>query len=150
MMYVVQIAVVVFITWASIHYEWDAHGPAIAFVAIMAAAIVTGIIYELKLLPSRLARLCDRIFGLKDEPGDEIASLGAAFRHPRNTFEDRGRSRIGEDPRQFVKVTSELPLTVLVTNDGPPLTRTESGFDGLTDDTSTGHGPKLLGIERGE
>jgi len=40
MMYVVQIAVVLFVTWASIYYKWDAGGPAVAFVAIMSAMIV--------------------------------------------------------------------------------------------------------------
>ena len=150
MFYVAQIATVIFVIWASIYYRWDAGGPAVTFIAIMAAMIVTAILDEIQLLPSRFALMRKRLFGLKDEPGDEIPGLLTAFRHPRYTFKDRSGLRVGKDPRQLVEVAPELPLTVLVADDGPPFTRTEPRLDGLTDDPATGHSPKLLGIERGE
>ena len=149
-MYVVQIAAVLFVTWASIYYEWNTTGPAVAVVALFAAAVATLAIVELKALPSRFTRLRSRIFGLKHEPGDEIASLGTAFRHPRNAVKDWGGLRIGENPRQLVEIASELPLTVLVTDERPPFTRTEPRFDSLPDNPASGHGPKLLGVERRE
>jgi hypothetical protein len=97
MMYLAQIGAVLYVTWASIHYEWTPNGYAVAVVAFFAALLVTAIIIEIKLLPSRFARLHQRIFGLKDEPGDEIPRLPRAFRHGRNALHDRGRLRIGKD-----------------------------------------------------
>ena len=101
-MYLAQIGAVVYVTWASIHYDWyDGHpnGYATAIVAFFAALLVTAIIMEIKLLPARFARLHQRIFGLKDEPRDEIPRLPRSFRHPRNSIEDRSRLRIGKDSR---------------------------------------------------
>jgi hypothetical protein len=98
MFYVVQICTVLAVTWASIYYEWGTTGYAVGVVAILAAAVVTLVIVEIRLLPSRFARLHDRIFGLHDEPADEVLRLPRTFRHPRDAFEDRCRLRIGKDP----------------------------------------------------
>lgn len=113
MMYLAQIAAVLYVTWASIHYDWyDGHpnGYATAVVAFIAALLVTAIIIEVRLLPSRLARLRVRIFGLKDEPRDEITSLAPPFRQARDSFKNIRGPRIGEDPRQLIKIPPKLPL----------------------------------------
>ena len=103
MMYLAQIGAVLYVTWASIHYDWfdgqRPNGYAVALVAFFAALLVTAIIMEIKLLPSRLARLYDRIFGLKDEPGDKVLRLPRTLWHSGDTLEDRPRLRIGKDSR---------------------------------------------------
>ena len=99
MIYLAQIAAVLAVTWASITYNWTPNGLVVAIVAFFAALLVTAIIIEIKLLPSRLSRLYRRVFPLKDEPGDEIAGFPAPFRHPRNSLQDRRGLRIGKDPR---------------------------------------------------
>ena len=98
MMYLAQIAAALYVTWASIYYQWETSGYAVSVVAFFAALLVTAIIIEIKLLPSRFARL-RRLIGLEDEPGDEIAGFPAPFRHPRNSLQDRRGLRIGKDPR---------------------------------------------------
>jgi hypothetical protein len=150
MMYAVQIAVVVYVLWASVHYQWDAGSPAVTVIAILAAAVVTGVIDEIQQLPSRFIRMKKRLMGLKDESADEISGFLAPLRHPRNAIKDGRGLRIGKDPGEFVEVASEFPLTVLVADDRPPFTRTEPSFDSLPDDSPTGHRPKLLRIERGQ
>ena len=99
MMYLAQIGAVLFVTWASIHYEWETSGYAVSVVAFFAALLVTAIIMEIKLLPSRLARLHDRIFGLKDEPGDEVLRLPRTSWHIGDSSQHRRRMRIGKDTR---------------------------------------------------
>ena len=98
MMYLAQIAAALYVTWASIYYQWETSGYAVSVVAFFAALLVTAIIMEIKLLPARLARLHSRIFGLKDEPRDEVLSLPAPLRHPRNSLQDGRGLRIGKDP----------------------------------------------------
>ena len=154
MLYVVQIFVFLAVIWSSHYHGWDEaaghNGYAISVVALLAVAVVTGVIDEIQQLPSRFVRMKNRLFGLKDEPGDEIPSLLTPLRHPRNAIKDGRGLRIGKDPGEFVEVTPELPLTVLITDEGPPLTRTEPRFDSLPDHPSTGHRPKLLRIEGGK
>lgn len=99
MMYLAQIAAVLAVTWASIYYQWETSGYAVAVVAFFAALLVTAIIIEIKLLPSRLARLRGRIFGLKDEPRREIASLPRSSWHVGDSTQNRSRLRISKDPR---------------------------------------------------
>lgn len=99
MMYFVQICAVLAVTWASIHYEWTPNGYAVAIVAFFAALLATAIVIEIKLLPSRFARLHNRIFGLKDEPRDEVLRLPRTLWHRGDTLEDRSRLRIGKDSR---------------------------------------------------
>ena len=96
-MYAVQIAVVAYVLWASHYYQWDAGAPAVTVVAILAAAVVTGVIDEIQQLPSRFARLYSRIFRLKEETGREIASLPRSSWHGSDTLEKRDRLRIGKD-----------------------------------------------------
>ena len=97
MMYLAQIAAVLYVTWASIYYQWETSGYAVSVVAFFAALLVTAIIIEIKLLPSRLARL-RRLVGLKDEPADEIPCLPRPARHSRDSLQDGRRLRIGKDP----------------------------------------------------
>lgn len=99
MMYLAQIAAFLAVTWASIYYEWTPNPYATGIVAFFAALLVTAIIIEIKLLPSRLARLHRRCFGLKHEPRDEIARLPRTSWHRYNAVEDRRRLRIGKDSR---------------------------------------------------
>jgi hypothetical protein len=97
MMYLIQIVAFSFVTWAGIHYEWTPNPYALGIVSVLGALLVTAIIVEIKLLPSRFARLHQRIFGLKDEPGREIASLPRSSWHGSNSLEDRSRLRIEKD-----------------------------------------------------
>ena len=150
MMKLLQIAIVAFVTWSSIHFEWHVGGYAIAFVSFFAALIVTCIIDELQSLLARFPWLRQRILGLQDKPRDEIASFTTATRHPRNTFQQRGRSRIGENPRQLVEVAAKFPLTVFVADDSPPLPGTEAGFGNFPDETAARHRAELLRIECGQ
>ena len=97
MMYIVQIAVVVYVLWASIYYQWDAGAPAVTVVAILAAAVVTGVIDEIQQLPSRFIRMKERLFSLQDEPSRDIASLPRSSWHGSDTLEKRDRLRIEKD-----------------------------------------------------
>ena len=97
MMYFIQICVFLAVIWASIYYQWDAGGPAVVVVAILAAAVVTGVIDEIQQLPSRFILMKERILGLKDKPGREIASLPRSSWHGSDSLEDRSRLRIGKD-----------------------------------------------------
>ena len=97
-MYLAQIAAFVGTTWLGIHYEWTPNPYVLGIVSFFAALLVTAIIIEIKLLPSRLSRLYRRVFPLKDEPRDEVLSLTTTFRHPRNSLEDGRGLRIGKDP----------------------------------------------------
>lgn len=99
MLYLLQVAAFSYVIWASIYYEWNAGPYAPSLVAFFAALLVTAIVMEIKLLPARFSRLHQRVFGLKNEPADEITRLPRSFRHGRNALEDRSRIRIGEDPR---------------------------------------------------
>lgn len=99
MMYVAQFGAVLFVTWASIHYEWTPNPYATGVVALLAALLVTAIIMEIQLLPTRLARLYRRIFRLNDEPASEIPRLARSRRHGNYPLEDRRRLRIGKDLR---------------------------------------------------
>jgi hypothetical protein len=99
MMYIAQISAFFAVTWASIYYEWTPNPYVTGVVAFLAALLVTAIIMEIKLLPSRFARLHSRVLGLKDEPRDEVLSLPATTRHPRNSLQDGRGVRIGKDPR---------------------------------------------------
>ena len=98
MMYLAQIAAVAAVTWAAITYEWTPNPYVVGVIAFFAALLVTAIIMEIKLLPARFARLHGRIFGLKDEPGDEVLSFPPPLRHPRNSLQDGRGLRIGKDP----------------------------------------------------
>ena len=98
MMYLAQIAAVLYVTWASIYYQWGTSGYAVSVVAFFAALLVTAIIIEIKLLPLRFARLRTRLVGLKDEPADEIPCLPRPARHSRYSLQDGRRLRIGKDP----------------------------------------------------
>jgi len=109
MMYLAQIATVVCVFWAERHYDWYDGGVANPYatglVALFAALLVTEIIHQISLLPSRLARLwnwlfgpvSDRLMGLKDEPGDQITRLPRSSWHRGDTLESRSRLRIGKD-----------------------------------------------------
>lgn len=98
MLYLAQAAAFTYVIWASIYYEWDAGPYAPGIVAMFAALLVTAIIIEIKLLPSRFARVHKRIFGLKDEPTGEITRLPRSTRHGDNPLEYRPGFRIGKDP----------------------------------------------------
>ena len=98
MMYFIQICVFLAVTWSNIYYEWTTNGYVVGVLAILAAAIVTGVIDEIQLLPSRFARLHTRIFGLKHEPRDDIACLPRSSWHIGDSTEQRSRLRIGKDP----------------------------------------------------
>lgn len=104
MMYFVQICAVLYVFWASIYYDWGdgkPNGYAVSVVAFLAALLVTAIVIEIRLLPSRLARLRSsitrRLVGLKDELGREIASLPRSSWHGSDSLEDRSRLRIEKD-----------------------------------------------------
>ena len=94
-----QLSIVIAVVFSNIRYEWTPNQTAAGVAAIMAAAVATAIVGELILLPSRFSRLYKRIFGLKDEPADEILRLPRSFRHRDNALENRRRLRIGEDLR---------------------------------------------------
>lgn len=110
MMYLAQIAAFAAVTWAGIHYEWTPNPYALGIVAFLTALLVTAIIIEIKLLPSRLTRLHRRIFPLKDEPRDEVLSFTPTFRHARNSLQDGRGPRIGEDPSQLIQIPPKPPL----------------------------------------
>lgn len=101
MMYVVQI-VVFFATlyWSFTELHAKDLGLAPFFMSAVAAFVVTALI-QLAIDAKRSFSLWlgKRAFRLKDEPTGEISSLPPARGHVRNALEDRGRFRIGQDPR---------------------------------------------------
>lgn len=99
MMYLLQAAAFIGTTFLGIYYEWTPNPYVLGIVSVFSALLVTAVVVEIQLLPSRFARLHSRIFSLKDEPRDEIARLPRSFRHSNNSLEDRSRIRIGKDPR---------------------------------------------------
>ena len=99
MMYVIQAVTFLAAIWASIYYEWSPNGYANGLVALLITLFVTAVVIEISLLPSRLARLYQRIFGLKDEPTSQVPRLARRLGHRHNTLEDRSRLRIGKDLR---------------------------------------------------
>ena len=101
MMYFIQIFVFCAVLWSSRYHGWydGYNGLAVNVVALLAAAVVTGAIDEIQQLPSRFSRLHDRIFGLKNEPRDDIACLPRSSWHVGDSTQQRSRLRIGEDPR---------------------------------------------------
>lgn len=99
MMRLIQFSVMLATIWAHIYYGLTDNGYLIGIVALFAAFAVTALIVEIRLLPSRLARIRDRLFGLKDQPGDEITSLPRPLGHRRDTLQDFTRPRIGQDRR---------------------------------------------------
>ena len=98
MMYLVQFCTFLGVTFLGIYYEWTPNPYALGIVAFFAALLVTAVIIEIRLLPSRLSRLHSRLFGLKDEPGDEVLRLPRTSWHVDNSSEGRSRMRIGKDP----------------------------------------------------
>ena len=101
MMYFIQFCVFLAVTWSRIYYGWNEtvnhNGLAVGVVALLAAAVVTGVIDEIQQLPARLTRLHSRIFGLSDEPSRDITSLPRSSWHGSDTLEKRDRLRIGKD-----------------------------------------------------
>ena len=99
MLYVIQAVTFFGVMIAGIRYEWTPNGAVLGAICLFSALAVTAAYIEIGLLPTRLARVRDRLFGLRNKPANEELSLPGPTWHLRDTRQDFSRPRIGEDRR---------------------------------------------------